>query len=297
MTEPQAQVITAALGFLSVILGAVLAPIVFFVLTRKGVTNFDEAIKKVTESAGLVKSRTDEIVSDLSNLKDTTLQINDFLAVIQRGNALVQARQEETAETQPEAEAVAATPISDDEQERKDQMRSLWGELQGLLEDFAADPDIDARTRAKYARIDRRNYEELANALAMDGSLPGRLDQWKSAIDLWNVSKRNGHRVSQEAVDKFRREVENIKITQLSFNASNEHLADTVRNDACNGTIATPLTFDVLRRRYHQYEDSYLRTLLPNYAEGGYANKRGEPARFRRIAVGQYEPICSEAQK
>lgn len=307
LTAPQADVIVALLGLLSVLVGVTLAPVMFLLITRKGVTNFEAAITKVTSSAknvegsvanvttsvDLVSARAAEIVGDLDTLKATTLQINDLVSALQRSNAMVQARQDEEDE-QTNLETQTSTTASDDEQQNKEAMRALWADLQGLIEDSASDPDIDGRTRAKYARMDRRKYEDLAVTLFEDGRLPGTESQWRSAIDIWNKSKRNGHRVAVSTVEQFRREVDKLKAAQDEFNKANEHLADKIRMDACNGVISAPLTFDLLKSRYAGYEISYLRSLLPNYAEGGYWHKKGEPPRFRRIAIGKYEPICDE---
>lgn len=307
VTAPQAELIGAVLGFASVMFGAVLAPIVFFLLTRDGVADFKTAVKAVTKSAedvekattlvtvsaNDVKAATDGIARDLETLKSNLLQINEAVSGVQSASALAQARfQEEVQELR--AEATEPTRLSDEEQRLNDDMRKQWSKLQELVEGAASDVDIDGRTRAKYARIDRRNYERLAVTLYNDGHLPGSEDQWRKVIDLWNKSKRNRHQVSPATVAEFRKEVDDIFKAEEGANASDEHLADVVCADACAGRISTPLTFEVLRAfgPYGRFEDSYLRSLLPNYAEGGHWHRHGQRARFRRVAIGQYAPIC-----
>jgi hypothetical protein len=60
-----------------------------------------------------------------------------------------------------------------------------WAAIRDKLEELAADPETDGRTRAAYARIDRRNYNDLISAMSKTN--PG-WPEWKSfreAADLW----------------------------------------------------------------------------------------------------------------
>jgi len=54
----------------------------------------------------------------------------------------------------------------------RDELNQVWEEIRSLVEQSAGRPEIDGRTRAKYLRIDRRNFGRLIDAVDEDGNLP-----------------------------------------------------------------------------------------------------------------------------
>jgi hypothetical protein len=77
------------------------------------------------------------------------------------------------------------------EQNAQDNMRENWTRIRDRLEQIAANPDIDGRRRARYNRIDRRQYEDLVIALQNDGALGQNTTSYRDAVDLWQRF-RNG---------------------------------------------------------------------------------------------------------
>ncbi|HEX3887475.1 MAG TPA: hypothetical protein VHW05_08255 [Phenylobacterium sp.] len=72
--------------------------------------------------------------------------------------------------------------IAPEEQRAQDTLRDDWIRIRDRLEAIASDPQVDGRTRAKYARLDRRRYIDLVNALEQDGK---DVAGFRSAVELW----------------------------------------------------------------------------------------------------------------
>jgi len=75
----------------------------------------------------------------------------------------------------------------------REELKTAWEAIRDQLERIAASPDIDGRTRARYNRIDRRRYGDLVSALARDGRLGQKADDFRRAVLLWQ-QHRNGRR-------------------------------------------------------------------------------------------------------
>lgn len=66
-----------------------------------------------------------------------------------------------------------------------EKLRDDWDAIREELERRAADPAVDGRTRAKYARIDRRRYLDLIDALADDAVLGSEAPSYRDAARIW----------------------------------------------------------------------------------------------------------------
>lgn len=75
---------------------------------------------------------------------------------------------------------------------------SAWDDIRKKLEATASDDTVDGRTRAKYLRIDRRSYRELALALIRDGRLSAVSAEIESATALRNQVKRGKLEVADQ---------------------------------------------------------------------------------------------------
>jgi hypothetical protein len=89
-------------------------------------------------------------------------------------------------------------PENKDQAFNRDQLRTDWIAIRDQLEQIAADPIIDGRRRARYARIDRRRYLDLIEALADNDALNGNADSYKKAVAIWQKYK-NGRRSPTKA--------------------------------------------------------------------------------------------------
>jgi hypothetical protein len=127
----------------------------------------------------LLKAHRERVETDLAELSSTLAEV------------LATSKQvKDTVEEPRQAEGGAE---EDPEWRRWYDMRSAWRALRDEIERRAATPTIDGRTRARYARIDRRQFEELIRQLAEDGRLAPHTDTFRDAFRLWQAYK-NGRR-------------------------------------------------------------------------------------------------------
>ncbi|SOC85451.1 hypothetical protein SAMN05421890_3948 [Ensifer adhaerens] len=89
----------------------------------------------------------------------------------------------------------------------REQIRDNWNAIRDQLEQKAASPHIDGRTRAKYARIDRRSYSDLIEQLNRDGNLP-EAASYHLANQLWQ-KYRTGRRAIDQVEANQLREIRN----------------------------------------------------------------------------------------
>jgi chromosome segregation ATPase len=87
--------------------------------------------------------------------------------------------------------AAAASDLTSTQIDQRESMRSSWDAIREHLEAIAAGSDIDGRTRARYARIDRRKYQELVDVLGREGRLGADEGRFRQAVEIWH-RYRNG---------------------------------------------------------------------------------------------------------
>ncbi|MBL4927286.1 hypothetical protein [Fuscibacter oryzae] len=180
MTEAQATIISGVLTVLAGIIAALLGGWVF----SKKVKSLEDAISDANDKLGLhvegFKKEIDKLGERLKEIQEVTQETGEKVI---RQNADIVDRQEAVQD-------LATSPDGD----LKSKFSEAWEVVRSAIEDRAVDPSIDGRTRAKYLRIDRRQYRDLANALRADGNL--NLDEGSvfGAIEL-RQSYRNGRRV------------------------------------------------------------------------------------------------------
>jgi len=68
-------------------------------------------------------------------------------------------------------------------------------------------------------------------------------------------------------------------------------LADQMVDLARKGTLPTPFGVDHFRKHTPGFSEKHITTVLPNYERNGDMVKRGQRARFERVADGLYKPI------
>ena len=87
-----------------------------------------------------------------------------------------------------DAQALANEPNAASKADLSNQasMKELWTAIRDKLEMAAAESSLDGRTRAKYARIDRRRYRDLVEAMAMDGALGANTAEYRQALEIWS---------------------------------------------------------------------------------------------------------------
>jgi len=171
VTDAQATIIA---GLLTVF-AAVAAVIVGAWLFGNRVQEIEGAIQ---ETEKIMKSHRDEVNETLAQLREGLGQLRGTVSDIQ-----------------------SATPTeahNEDEWAAWESLREGWNEIRDELERIAADPEIDPRTRAKYYRIDRRQYWKLIEALGADGMIRGKQADFVAANNLWQRYK-SGRKIPDEA--------------------------------------------------------------------------------------------------
>jgi hypothetical protein len=286
---------SAILSFLAVVVASIAAPIVFWIITRKSVADFDGAIRKVTTSADSVDQKVGALSSGLDQLQERLAlfdeQVSEQLSSLQESQGRTLGRIEDDAAISESEQLEANAPPPD--LMSRDNLIEAWNQIRDLLESFAADPTIDGRRRAKYGRIDRRNYKDLATALEQDKQLPGRLEVWEDAISLWYESRK---RLNSGLGDRpFRmQQLRDVLVSTSNAWESDAELSlpEEIRRRACDGVFGAELTADILVQHYPKYSESYIRQILPNFCEGGFKVRDGMAPCFKRIGHGRYQPIC-----
>lgn len=174
VTDAQATIIAGALT----VIAAIAAVIVGAWLFGNRVQEIEGAID---ETARIMRAHRDEVNETLAQMREGLGQLRGTVSDIQ-----------------------SATPTeahNEDEWAAWEALRECWNEIRDELERIAADPDLDGRTRAKYYRIDRRQYWKLIEALGSDGLIRGKQADFVAANNLWQRYK-SGRRVPDEAAVK-----------------------------------------------------------------------------------------------
>jgi hypothetical protein len=104
----------------------------------------------------------------------------------------------------PTSSPAPAAQTQQTQQDPRDIMLDSWGRIRDRLEAIAAAPEIggrkiDGRTRARYARMDRRRYAEFVDALDADGLLGSTAKIYRDALELWQ--KYRTGRIAPTAID------------------------------------------------------------------------------------------------
>jgi hypothetical protein len=178
LTEPQATLISGGLTFFGAIGGVLLAWTLFSSKVRDLRGALQESQNLLNEHRDTVSATLIGINVQLSSLD---AQVSSTLESLGRIGGTV----DDIESAQSSVEAPGP------ELNRRDEMRAKWSGVRDHLESLAARPDIDGRTRAKYGRIDRRNYGSLIDSMEWDDNLGPHAASFRSAVELWHRF-RNG---------------------------------------------------------------------------------------------------------
>jgi len=200
LTQPQADVVTAGTTLVSALIVALIAPLMFHLLTNKSFRSFskaseilENAAQRVELQAETVGKGMDKITARVADFGKTLSSLQESVARTQ--NTLIESQSAET--TAPHA----ATDI--DDSENRERIKALWRAVQSLVEQAAANEDIDSDLKAKYTRWDRRNYLGLIEAIHGDGKLPGVLSRWQDAYGMGQQAIRGAGPILDAAVQKM----------------------------------------------------------------------------------------------
>ncbi len=190
VTEPQATIIAALLTVIAALTGVLLGSWLFSGKVSDLKAALTEAEKHLEQYRGQVEVAVREIGSTL----DVQVQ------AIQQSLGNISTSVNDLRESGAVEEAA---PIAGGEPPQAD-LRECWTRIRDRLEEIAAGPQIDGRTRAKYTRIDRRRYSEFIGALARDGQLGANEQQYWDALEIWNRNRNGRREPSPQDVQRMR---------------------------------------------------------------------------------------------
>ncbi|MFS4436654.1 hypothetical protein ACMA5I_00435 [Paracoccaceae bacterium GXU_MW_L88] len=184
LTQPQATLGSGVVTFLGAICAVLLGWMLFSGKIRDMKSTIQETDDILKEHQFEVKKTLDEIESKLSSLTASAAQIRADVADNQAFD---------TDEADEKAE-VDGNELSFED------LSSSWWKIRDTLESIASDPEIDGRTAAKYARIDRRSYSDLIESLDFDGKLGSDGDRFLEAAKIWLSHRPRKKKPSQEVI-------------------------------------------------------------------------------------------------
>jgi hypothetical protein len=170
MTEAYATLIAA----LITAFGTVSAVAIGVSSFRGRVKDVESALTAIENSMISHQTNMGNLMSELAEQATTTLQ---------RLNAVKQ----ELDEREPEP----VVEVEGHGQPFRQQLLEQWHRVRDKIEALAADAEIDGRTRAMYARRDRRSYWALIEEMDERGHLRGGIAPYNEALELWMRFKNN----------------------------------------------------------------------------------------------------------
>ena len=174
-TPPQATIISGALTVIAAIAGVGLGAWLFSGRVSDLKSALDESDRLVAEHRSAIEREVQDIREQVSGLTTSTL------VALGEVRATLSDIEEADAPPQPVTQGGGRERLQED-----------WNAIRDSLEQLAADPLIDGRTRARYARIDRRRYADLINALAGDHRLGGSAAEFREAVGIWQRYRNGG---------------------------------------------------------------------------------------------------------
>ena len=160
--------------------GAVVAVLIAQKFFGDRVSGLQDAVGKTEESVEEFEQKFEQKLTTLSENLDRTF------SSLQSSLAKTQAAVYENQSSDGDA---AEENGLEKNKGTRDRVIESWHKIRDRIEELASSPNVDGRTRAKYSRLDRRSYYDLASALAYDGFLPD-LETAENAINLWYSCRR-----------------------------------------------------------------------------------------------------------
>ena len=190
--DAQASIVSAALTVLAAIIGVLLGAWLFAGRVGTLKDAVDASDKVLKDHKGTVEATLAQIREQISSLEDQLNATFQSLGQLRgsvgdlQSNVEVKADEPQNvgttlpvnpnADGQPAVEALSA----------REKLRVEWDKIRDRIEAIAADRAIDGRTRSRYARVDRRSYDDLVVMLAHDGRLGDSADAYRSTLALWS---------------------------------------------------------------------------------------------------------------
>ena len=172
MSEALATVVAAIIAAIGTIGAVGIGGLLF----RGKVKDIESALSQIESGLLAHKQSVQELLAELTEQTTASLQRLNDLRV-----GMDEQRNEGPAEDTPQGEETSP----------REQLIAQWHRVRDRIEALAAGPDIDGRTRAMYARQDRRSYWQLLEVMQERGHLKGHKADFDAALEIWMRFKAN----------------------------------------------------------------------------------------------------------
>ncbi|MBK4214888.1 hypothetical protein JJJ17_03000 [Paracoccus caeni] len=179
LSQPQATLLSSFVTGICA-LGAIWLGAKFFTNKIKGLeqairASQDAVNVHLNETEAAVKKTASEVmraISDWSVAREEEKEIVSSISdqVVNIANTQADELLDREAEVPSDNEA-SIRESNDVEVRTRDDLRDAWAEIQAAIEAISRQDTIDGRTRAKYARQDRRSYNTLIDLLEDDRNI------------------------------------------------------------------------------------------------------------------------------
>lgn len=194
ITEGQGTVISGVLTITAAVFGVILGGLVF----GGKVKNLETALE-ATEKA--IDGHLQRVLQRLTSYEEKFASLEAKLTTLEEQFSATSESLGQLRGSVGDLQSSASPEHNEAEEQgiefSREKIRDDWNAIRDLLENKAADPNIDGRTRAKYARIDRRSYNDLIDALEWDENLDDAA-RYRQAVEIWH-QYRNGRRAIDQA--------------------------------------------------------------------------------------------------
>lgn len=195
VNSAQATILSALLNIMAAIVGVILGWLLFSGKVASLRTAIDQSDKILTAHKTFTENEIGLISESLRTITESLRAITESVGTVQGRVAEIQAVQSANPESQGFVETDGAPREADD---RRARLVESWDSVRARLEQIATREDIDGRTRAALARIDRRSYADLVRALSARGLLSSNEQLFVEAVAIWH-QYRNGRRVPSDS--------------------------------------------------------------------------------------------------
>jgi hypothetical protein len=192
LTQGQGTLLSGAITGACAISAAILAVTVF---SRK-VRSLESAL---SESQNLLTAHRESVVQTLGDIQERIAVLDTQSGSLLESSARIEGSVTEISEAQP-----APDDGGDNLIDTWSELRNRWFSVRDRLEEIAADEGIDGRTRAKYGRLDRRQFGRLIDAVEADGHIMHeRAALFRRALELWLSFRNNRMKPAQEHLSEM----------------------------------------------------------------------------------------------
>jgi len=224
VTEGQAIIVAS----LVTVIGALLAIIMGSFLFGGRVKSLEDAVRNSQEAVSNHLDGQDSSLRDLGTIIQERLQqvdemsrqLNEVIAALSERLNSIQDTLEDDSQIDSDTLGSDQTEIVELREDRgynfeafeepierftlRESFKRDWLDIREIIDTAATSTEVDGRRRARYLRIDRRNYKDYFEAIAHDGNIPEPVDQFRRAVDLWTRHRTARAPISRADVEEMR---------------------------------------------------------------------------------------------